>query len=144
MTPDSSLIHLVQHGNTDAFEQLMRRYQGQIFRISQSIVKNPQDAEEITQDTFMQAYLKFDQLRHPDRFFSWLQKIAVNLSKNHKSRSVPEGTVFEELTEEHQMLTTPEDIILRKELIDAIIESIEMLSVKDRKIIKARMNGLDH
>lgn len=144
MTPDSNLIQLVQQGNTDAFEQLMRRYQGQIFRISHSIVKNPQDAEDIVQDTFLQAYLKLDQLRHPDNFFSWLQKIAVNVSKNHNSRSVPEGIAFEELTEEHQMISTPEEIILRNELINAIIESIETLPMKDRKIIKARMNGLDH
>lgn len=144
MTSDSNLIQQAQQGNTDAFGQLIQRYQEQIFRISRSIVKNSQDAEDIVQDTFLQAYLKLDQLRQSESFFSWLQKIAVNLSKNHKSRNSPKGIVFEELTEEHQMLTTPEDIILRKELIDAIIESIEMLPVKDRKIIKARMNGLDH
>jgi RNA polymerase sigma-70 factor (ECF subfamily) len=144
MTPDSSLIQQVQQGNTDAFEQLMRKYQEQIFRISRSIVKNPQDAEDIVQDTFLQAYLKLNQLRHPDDFSSWLQKIAVNLSKNHKSRNVPEGITFEELTEEHQMLTTPEEIILRKELIDAILKSIEMLPMEDRKVVKAHIDGLSH
>ena len=87
MTPDSNLIQQAQQGNTDAFEQLMRRYQEQIFRISRSIVKNSQDAEDIVQDTFLQAYLKLDQLRQPKGFFSWLQKIAVNLSKNHKSQA---------------------------------------------------------
>lgn len=144
MTPDPNLIQQAQQGNTDAFEQLMRRYQEQIFRISRSIVKNSQDAEDIVQDTFLQAYLKLDQLRQPDGFFSWLQKIAVNLSKNHKSRSLPEGIAFEELTEEHQMLTTPEEIILRKELIEAILKSIEMLPMKDREVVKAHMDGLSH
>jgi RNA polymerase sigma-70 factor, ECF subfamily len=144
MTPDSSLIQQVQQGNTDAFEQLMRKHQEQIFRISQSIVKNPQDAEDIVQDTFLQAYLKLNQLKQPDGFSSWLQKIAVNLSKNHRSRSAPEGITFEELTEEHQMLTTPEEIILRKELIGAILKSIEMLPMDDRKVIKAHIDGLSH
>jgi len=144
MITDASLIQQIQQGDTHAFKQLMQRYQGQIYRISRSIVKNQQDAEEITQDTFMQAYLKLDQLRRPDGFSSWLQKIAINLSKNHKSRSMPEGIAFEELTEEHQMLTTPEEIILCKELIEAILKSIEMLPMRDREVVNAHIDGLSH
>ncbi|WP_425358502.1 RNA polymerase sigma factor [Terriglobus roseus] len=74
--PDVALVDAARHGDTAAFEKLVRQYDRQIFRVAQHITQNREDAEDITQDVFMKAYGKLDQfqgqqqvlhLAHPHR-----------------------------------------------------------------------------
>ena len=67
-------------GDTAAFEQLVRQYERQIFRVAQHITQNREDAEDITQDAFLKAYEKLDQFQGNSKFSTWLVRIAVNES----------------------------------------------------------------
>lgn len=63
-----------------AYEQLVRQYDRQVFRIAQHITQNREDAEDIVQDSFLKAYEKIDQFQGNSKFSTWLIRIAVNES----------------------------------------------------------------
>lgn len=67
MSTDEKLIQQIKQGESKAFGQLFSKYKNRIYSICLNIVKNPHDAEEVVQDTFIHAYLKIDQLKEPDR-----------------------------------------------------------------------------
>ena len=64
--PDVALVARAKAGDTAAFEQLVRQYERQIFRVAQHITQNREDAEDITQDVFLKAYEKLDGQRELD------------------------------------------------------------------------------
>ena len=78
--PDVALVERAKKGDTAAFEQLVRQYERQIFRVAQHITQNREDAEDITQDAFLKAYQKLDQFQGNSKFSTWLVRIAVNES----------------------------------------------------------------
>ena len=78
---DTQLAELVKQardGNRFAFDQLIDRYQGDIYRMIYYRIRARMDAEDLTQDVFIRAYRSISRLREPDRFRSWLFRIAVN------------------------------------------------------------------
>lgn len=78
---DIQLVELVKQasdGNRFAFEQLIDRYQGDIYRMIYYRIRVRMDAEDLTQDVFTRAFRSVSRLREPDRFRSWLFRIAVN------------------------------------------------------------------
>ncbi len=151
MTTDEQLIKQIREGESEEFGQLFRKYYGKIYSICLSILKNPHDAEEVASDTFISAYLKIDQLSKPDKFFPWLKRIAQNRSKDFL-RSQKDTIEFTDGVPTMQKAThdfalaqiNPERLILKQELIDAIMEAIESLPTKDREVIQAHIDGLNH
>lgn len=80
VSPDIALVERAKQGDTEAFEQLVRQYERQIFRVAQHITQNREDAEDITQDVFLKAYEKLEQFQGNSKFSTWLVRIAVNES----------------------------------------------------------------
>jgi len=139
MATDEQLIHQIKQGENEAFGQLFRKYQKQIYFICLNIVKNPHDTEEIVQDTFVHAYLKIDQLKKPDKFSEWLKRIAQNCSINYVNRKREESIPLAAATVQISTQTIPDRLLLRRELIDAVMEAIESLPQEDREMIRARI-----
>lgn len=79
---DIELIEQVRNGNRQAFTELMRRYQGRVYWTARRIVGTHDDADDITQETFVKAYTGLGDFRGEASFFTWLYRIAVNLSLN--------------------------------------------------------------
>jgi RNA polymerase sigma-70 factor, ECF subfamily len=78
--PDVALVERVRAGDASAYDQLVRKYERQIFRIAQHITQNREDAEDVMQDAFVKAYEKLDQFQGNSKFYTWLVRIAVNES----------------------------------------------------------------
>jgi RNA polymerase sigma-70 factor (ECF subfamily) len=78
--PDLGLVDQAKAGDTNAFEQLIKKYERQIFRTAQHITQNREDAEDITQDVFFKAFQKLNQFQGNSKFSTWLVRIAVNES----------------------------------------------------------------
>ena len=79
---DSDLVREVRNGNRQAFTELMRRYQKRVYWLARRIVRDHADADDVVQETFVKAYLGLGEFRGDSGFFTWLYRIAVNLSLN--------------------------------------------------------------
>lgn len=82
------LVQAAKAGDVGAFEQLVRRYDRNVFRIAQHITQNREDAEDVVQDAFLKAYSNLAQFQGQSKFYTWLVRIAVNeaLMKLRKRR----------------------------------------------------------
>ena len=78
--PDVALVERVRNGDISAYDELVRKYERQLFRIAQHITQNREDAEDVMQDAFLKAYEKLDQFQGNSKFYTWLVRIAVNES----------------------------------------------------------------
>lgn len=85
---DEILVAQFQAGHLDVFDDLMKRYKGQIYSYLLRSVKNYEDAEELTIEVFFKAYRALDTWKPQARFSTWLYKIAHNLSIDfHRAKS---------------------------------------------------------
>lgn len=60
---ESVLVAQAREGEMSAFAELVRRYEGKIFRLAQHVTQNREDAEDVLQETFMKAYEHLDQFK---------------------------------------------------------------------------------
>jgi len=97
---DRSLADRARHGDLDAFEELMHARLDAIYRLSFAIVGDEADARDSTQEAFIAAWRRIRELRDPDRFDAWLQRVAVNAARmtsrargRRRVREIPSGDV---------------------------------------------------
>ncbi|HET9698749.1 MAG TPA: sigma-70 family RNA polymerase sigma factor [Terriglobales bacterium] len=88
LTEELQLVNAAKAGDIGAFEDLVRRYDRNVFRIAQHITQNREDAEDVVQDAFLKAYQNLEQFQGQSKFYTWLVRIAVNeaLMKLRKRR----------------------------------------------------------
>lgn len=79
---DDTLVLRFNNGDETAFVEIMKRYRSKIFAITQGLLRNHADAEEITQDTFIRAHRGLGKFRGDCSLATWLYRIAVNLTRN--------------------------------------------------------------
>jgi RNA polymerase sigma-70 factor (ECF subfamily) len=79
---DEVLVSRFNQGDENAFLEILSRYQAKILSITQSLLHNRSDAEEITQDTFIRAHRNLHGFRGDSSLATWLHRIAVNLARN--------------------------------------------------------------
>lgn len=89
-TADEILVKLIVHGNTDAFNELITRYQKQIYSLAYRLTNNIDDAKDLTQEAFIKIYLALGKYDDSRPFSPWMYKIATNIIysklRNRKSR----------------------------------------------------------
>ena len=81
-TSDGQIVHQCLSGNTEAFAELVEKYKARIFALVYAKVGQFQDAENLTQDVFFNAYKKLSTLKRWDNFYAWLHSSAVNRCKD--------------------------------------------------------------
>ena len=81
---DSELIRLAQQGDTGAYEQLMQRHQEPVFRLAYLICGDPDDAEDIAQDSFIAAYRALPRFDFERPLRPWLLRITANTARNRR------------------------------------------------------------
>lgn len=135
---ESALVAQAREGDARSFSELVRRYEGKIFRLAQHVTQNREDAEDVLQETFMKAYEHLDQFQGNSKFYTWIVRIAVNQAlmklrrrKTDKSVSLDEtidtgeDTVVREIAAWDE---DPEARFSREELgriLDVAIQSLE-------------------
>jgi RNA polymerase sigma-70 factor (ECF subfamily) len=137
---ESALVTQAREGDTTAFAELVRRYEGKIFRLAQHITQNREDAEDVLQESFMKAYEHLEQFKGDSKFYTWIVRIAVNQAlmklrrrKTDKSVSLDETIDTGEDTVVREIAAwgeDPEQHFSREELggiLDTAIQSLEPL-----------------
>ncbi|MBI4381829.1 MAG: sigma-70 family RNA polymerase sigma factor [candidate division NC10 bacterium] len=92
---DLDLVRWIKEGEQSAFERLVERFQDRVYRLALRISRNPQDAEEITQEVFLTIYQKIVTFEARAAFGTWLYRIATNaaLMKIRSRRAQNELTI---------------------------------------------------
>lgn len=98
-TDDRHYIERVLDGEPDAYAFLVEKYKTMAYNISLKIVKQQEDAEEITQDSFVRAYKSLRSFKGDAKFSTWLYRIVYNASVSHTRKTKREMPVDEQSRE---------------------------------------------
>lgn len=88
---DAVLVQQCRKGDSTATERLILKYQNRIYNAILRICANPDDAAELTQDTFVKVIENIDKFEGRSSFYTWAFRIGVNLTLNHCQRSTRLG-----------------------------------------------------
>jgi len=148
---DNELVLRARSGEKEAYGQLVTRYQGHVYGLAYSFVSNWAEAQDITQETFIRAYMNLDQLRDPNRFAAWLRRVTFGVAMNWLKTFRPglfrqlEGHVDLEYGEIPDFCTSPCENVQKKELAEAVLEAIASLPPKYRvPLTMFHLNGLSY
>lgn len=91
---DLELVERVQHGDPDAFEALVRRYQHRVYNHAIRMVRHPDDAADLTQEVFLKVYASLERFRGQASFQTWLYRVTANLcvDRHRSGRRSPQVT----------------------------------------------------
>jgi RNA polymerase sigma-70 factor, ECF subfamily len=99
--PDSALVALARSGNANAFEELVRRHQVTIFRIALRMLGDRRDAEDASQETFLQAWRALPGFRSQSAFSTWLYRIVTNRCLNlRRARRPSQALLWDQESDE--------------------------------------------
>lgn len=137
-TDETALVAQSREGDTRAFGELVRRYEGKIFRLAQHVTQNREDAEDVLQETFMKAYEHLDQFQGNSKFYTWIVRIAVNQALMKLRRRKTDRSVSLD-----ENIDTGEDTIVRE--IAAWDEDPEQRFSRDElgRILDSAVQSLD-
>jgi RNA polymerase sigma-70 factor (ECF subfamily) len=137
-----ALIHRCQRGDRLAIEVLIRRHQNYVYRLCYLVMRNEQDAEDMTQETFIRAFraLPRFEIRDGASFEAWLYRISVNACRSRMRRKWYQVLPWPEPAP--QMVAEPEKqpdrLAMQGEHRDQVLEAIDTLGEKHRLVVILR------
>jgi RNA polymerase sigma-70 factor (ECF subfamily) len=127
-----------QQGDREAFGRLAEQFQRTVYAICLARLGHPSEALELTQEVFLHALRRLDQLREPERFAGWVRQIAVRLSINRATRRVAlpsvETSVLEGASGQRD---DPLDELIARERAARLWEGLDRLKPLDREALVA-------
>jgi len=145
--PDAHLVTLAQGGDTRAFDELVRRYQDKVFRLTFKILRHDDDAAEATQDAFLSAFKGLRNFKAESTFSTWLYRIGTNaaLMKYRRRRDGHVSYEQSQSTNEDaepmaiaDWSTQPLDDLLDAETREILGREVEKLPENEREVFVLR------
>ena len=134
---DLDLVHASKQGDAGAFEQLVKRYDRRLLRISQTVTHNREDSEDAVQEALLKAFQNLADFREDSQFSTWLIRITVNqsLMKVRKQHTRKEVSLDEDCQLDEETLPVdvpdrtpgPEQLCWASELRDILVRNVEEL-----------------
>jgi RNA polymerase sigma-70 factor (ECF subfamily) len=92
---DPELVKLTQGGSSEAFGQLVKRYEDRIYRLARRMTDTQEDAEDVLQEAFIKAFTAISGFKGNSKFSTWLYRITVNLAlmKRRARKSIVESLI---------------------------------------------------
>lgn len=135
---DLTLVHACKNGDVAAFGELVKRYDRKLFRIAHHLTQSAEDAEDVVQDAFLNAFQHLQQFREDSKFSTWLIRIALNraLMKLRKRRMAKEFSIDSNSQAEGENLPidvadwapNPEQLYRAAELQEILRKALQKLS----------------
>jgi RNA polymerase sigma-70 factor (ECF subfamily) len=156
---DAVLVQQCRQGDSEATETLILKYQNRIYNAILRICANPDDAAELTQDTFVKVIENIDKFEGRSSFYTWAFRIGVNLTLNYCQRNVKlalisldaedsddntdKGVLKKFLTDDN--LPDPAVVAQNKELCRIIVKALRKLDDAQRAVIVLRdIEGMNY
>lgn len=124
---DKTVVMLVLSGNSEMYGDIVHRYKNIVFNAVYSMIKNHHTAEDLTQETFIDGYIKLKSLQDPCKIGTWLVKMAKNKARNHITRS---SARFESELQDYlpdSISSTPENFLIEQQERQALRNAIQQL-----------------
>ena len=148
MDQDTEAIARIRKGEFEAFEALVEKYQGRIFRHLRKLVRDTSQAEDLLQETFLNAYRGLKDFSGTSSFSTWLFRIATNTALMFLRKHRPETVEYDDhigvqtnsspVPTSAEFMSTPLEILLSDEGRKMIEEAIGNLPVMYRSVIVLR------
>lgn len=97
--PEAKAIHRAQQGDAAAFECLYQLHSGRVFALCLRMLKNPAEAEDSTQEVFLNVFRKIQSFRGEAAFSTWLHRVAINTVLMRLRRNAPTKISLSEVSE---------------------------------------------
>ena len=145
---EDKIIKKAADGSAEAFEQLVVTYQTPIYRLCLRMTGNPEDAADLTQESFLKAWRALDTFRFGSSFSTWLFRLASNTCLDHlrvqKRRPTLSLTLQDEDGEETTLdlpdtAPTPEEAVVALEERERLTRALEQLDPQQRQILTLRV-----
>ncbi|HEV3037738.1 MAG TPA: sigma-70 family RNA polymerase sigma factor [Candidatus Angelobacter sp.] len=148
VSSELGLVAAAKKGDLEAFSELVKRYDRNVFRIAQHITHNEEDAQDVVQEAFLKAYQNLEQFQGNSKFYTWLVRIAVNEAlmklrrrRSDKTVSLDEDVVTDEGTMPREVADwspNPEQLYGQSELGDILKKTIQGLPPGFRTVFVLR------
>jgi len=140
---DAVLIEQYRNGDSAAMEQLVLKYQNRIYNVILKICADPDDAAELTQETFVKVIVNLDKFEGRSGFYTWAFRIAVNLTLNYCQRN--SRLAFKSLDAEQQQDDSQVKQVLKDFLSDdsSPDPAVEVQNKELHRIAAKALMGLD-
>lgn len=144
---DRRLIRLARGGDQKAFEALLKKYRNLVYHVMMKMVRNPQEAEDLSQEAFIKAFKALASFNEEFAFSTWLMKIATNncidylRKKKLKTYSIDEPIKYKDEQVQMELPAadpSPERQLLNSERSVLIEEAIQSLPPRYRHVIVLR------
>lgn len=137
MHEDALLVRQALLGNESSYCRLIQKYHNSIYALILSIVKNPQDAEELVNDVFLKAYQNLGALKRPLSFHAWISQIARNSCMDWLRQHSETSVSLENLTDRVPFsVSSLEDNLIQQERVDKVLDAIRALPRTERQLIE--------
>ncbi len=139
---DARLIEETLAGNSAAFGQLVQRYQDRLYNTLVHVIGSPEDALDVVQDAFVQAFVKLESFRGRSAFYTWLYRIAFNVAATQRRRRRPVLSVDHAREEGGDEPVDPDqgplDHLEQEERCRQVREALKVLSDEHREVLVLR------
>lgn len=152
---DPALVEQIRAGSSEAFEELVSRYESKVYNLAMRFCRNQEDAEEVLQDVFSTIYTKLDGFRGQSQFSSWMYRIIVNAAFMKLRKRKQQHTISLEdlapqvrqscLEQENPILHRSDNITINNELRQVLDNAIGRLPAQYRAVFILRdVDGLSN
>jgi RNA polymerase sigma-70 factor, ECF subfamily len=147
---DWQLVQKCQAGDIASFQELVSRYHQKVYMVIFGLLRNPDDAMEIAQESFFRAYRKITSFHGQSSFYTWLYRIAVNISIDHQRRQKRSPLEFRESMDEvfeqqNEVAKDPFSDVHDRELREKMLSAIEELTPEHKAVIVLRtLEGMSY
>lgn len=149
---DWELVQKCQEGEGEAFQELVARYHRKVFLVVVGILNHREDAMEVAQETFFRAYKNIKGFKGGSAFYTWLYRIAVNLSIDFQRRQKRSATEYRETMDDltdkgegTELANDPYVDLQSKELGERLLAAINELTPDHKAVIVMRaVEGLSY
>jgi RNA polymerase sigma-70 factor (ECF subfamily) len=132
------LVTKAQTGDRTAYGELVERFQPTVYAVALARMRNPTEAQELTQEVFLHGMRKLPQLRDPACFAGWLRQITVHMAINRLTRRGPLQKVESEMLESAVAAgSNPLDTMIQSEQAGELYQALEQLKPVDRATLIA-------
>lgn len=132
---EATLVRRALDGDVRAFEELVEVYQRVLFNVAMRMVNDREDARDLTQTAFLQAWRGLGTYDPTHRFFSWIYRILVNGTLNHLARQRPREEIGEDIPSDDM---PSDEQAGRNRTSEVIQESLLELSTDHREVVVLR------